>query len=108
MTLPQLVAPPPTGSTPFEVALLSQKPDSATVAELLPLSRDLEDQGVRATEPTVLLTAFQSREHFDEATRIRYNNLADHAILTATFAEGMPLAPGPAHPRAARCRPTIR
>ncbi len=95
VTLPQLIVQAPTAKTPFEVARLSQTPDSATVRDLLPLSRDLEDKGVRATEPTVLLSAFQSREHFDEATRIRYNDLADHAIFTATFAEGMPLAPGP-------------
>jgi DICT domain-containing protein len=43
----------------------------------------------------VLLTTFQHGRHFDDNTRRRYNRLAAHAILTATFADGMPLEPGP-------------
>jgi EAL domain-containing protein (putative c-di-GMP-specific phosphodiesterase class I) len=95
VTLPQLASSPPGAETPFEVARLTQRPESATPDMLLPLSRTLEDRGVRATEPTVLLTTFRNSAHFDAATRLRYNDLAGHAILTATFAEDMPLVPGP-------------
>jgi EAL domain-containing protein (putative c-di-GMP-specific phosphodiesterase class I) len=95
LSLPHLSVSPPSANTPFEIARQTQRPETATTDVLLPLSRDLEDKGVRTTESTVLLTAFRSRDHFDDATRHRYNNLAAHAILTATFGEDMPLQPGP-------------
>lgn len=95
LALPRLGTTATSGRTPFEIASITNKPNNATVADLLPLSRGLEDKGVHATEPTVLLSSFQDRSRFDDETRDRYNNLADHAILTATFAQDMPLVPGP-------------
>jgi EAL domain-containing protein (putative c-di-GMP-specific phosphodiesterase class I)/DICT domain-containing protein len=93
--LPQLAAPPRTATTPFEVAQLRQSSNFATKKILLPLSRELEDRGVHASEPTVLLTTFQHGRYFDRATRLRYTELAEHGVLTATFAHDMPLVPGP-------------
>jgi EAL domain-containing protein (putative c-di-GMP-specific phosphodiesterase class I) len=95
VALPRLAAPSLAANTPFHVAAAGVTPDRAGRETLLRLSRELEDRGVRATEPTVLLTTFQTREHFDADTRDRYAELAEHAILTATFAEGMPPVPAP-------------
>jgi EAL domain-containing protein (putative c-di-GMP-specific phosphodiesterase class I) len=93
--LPKLVAPALTATTPFEVARQHQQSTVATRKMLIPLSRELEDRGVFAAEPTVLLTTFQQNCHFDEATRRRYAQLAEDGVLTAAFAQGMPLDPGP-------------
>ncbi len=95
MVIPHLVMPRRTGQTPFVVASGRQSPTSARKSALIALSRELEDKGVNATEPTVLLTTFEHGRHFDAGTRVRYHSLASHAILTATFAENMPLEPGP-------------
>jgi hypothetical protein len=93
--LPQLTVPPISATTPFAVANLRAVSSFATREILRPLSRELEDRGVRAAEPTVLLTTFQHGENFDVETRRRYSKLAAHGVLTAAFGHGMPLAPGP-------------
>jgi EAL domain-containing protein (putative c-di-GMP-specific phosphodiesterase class I) len=93
--LPKLIAPPLTAATPFGVAQLRHPSAVATRDSLIPLSRRLEERGIHAAEPTVLLTTFQHSRHFDRATRGRYGDLAAHGVLTAAFAHGMALDPGP-------------
>jgi EAL domain-containing protein (putative c-di-GMP-specific phosphodiesterase class I) len=95
MVLPKLVVATPIATTPFEVAVLRLPSTIATKEVLVPLSRQLEDRGVHTTEPSVLLTTFQTGHNFDSATRRRYSALAADGVLTATFAHEMPLCPGP-------------
>jgi EAL domain-containing protein (putative c-di-GMP-specific phosphodiesterase class I) len=93
--LPSLPAGPPAGSTPFELARAEHGVERATRRRLLALSRGLEDRGVHAAEPTVLLTTFQHARHFDLATRRRYTGIAANGILTAVIAEGIEPEPAP-------------
>jgi EAL domain-containing protein (putative c-di-GMP-specific phosphodiesterase class I) len=93
--LPHLAPVTTDAVTPFQVATRAQVASPATKPTLLALSRSLEDLGLHADEPTVLLTTFQHARFFDEATHRRYRTLAENGILTATFAEGMPPRPAP-------------
>jgi EAL domain-containing protein (putative c-di-GMP-specific phosphodiesterase class I) len=93
--LPQIVAPPPDGATPFEVARKRRRVTYGNKQMLLALSKHLEDRVVAATEPAVVLATFQNVAYFDAPTRTRYGNLAAKGILTATFGLGMPVEPGP-------------
>ncbi|GIF46125.1 EAL domain-containing protein (putative c-di-GMP-specific phosphodiesterase class I) [Asanoa ferruginea] len=94
LPLARPVGPAPPGTTPFEVASGARRPESASRAVMLHRSRMLEDQGVAATEPTVLLTSFQEARRFGPATRRRYETLAAEGIFTAAFGRHMP--PNPA------------
>jgi hypothetical protein len=93
--LPRLVAPPLADATPFDIVAANSTPHDATRRELLSRSRSLEDKGVHATEPTVLLATFQHARFFDQATRRRYSNLAAHGIFTAIYAQDLPSNPAP-------------
>jgi EAL domain-containing protein (putative c-di-GMP-specific phosphodiesterase class I) len=93
--LPRLPATPLSAATPFDIAHAHSGSHDATRRELLSRSRELEDKGVYATEPTVLLATFQHARFFDPATRRRYRNLAAHGILTAIYAQDLPINPAP-------------
>jgi EAL domain-containing protein (putative c-di-GMP-specific phosphodiesterase class I) len=93
--LPQLVGPPLTATTPFRVAEKSENSRYATRDVMEALSRELEEIGIKADEPTALLTTFQHVRFFNGATRRRYGEMADEGIFTAAFAEGMPPRPTP-------------
>jgi EAL domain-containing protein (putative c-di-GMP-specific phosphodiesterase class I) len=95
LALPQLVVPPMTATTPFEVAQRWSTTRHVTTDDLLPLTRQLEDRGGNADDPSVLLTTFHSGYVFNGSSRRRYSDLAAHGVLTATFALDMPLEPGP-------------
>jgi EAL domain-containing protein (putative c-di-GMP-specific phosphodiesterase class I) len=93
--LPRLVAPPLSDATPFDIVAAHTASHNATRRELLSRSRALEDKGVHATEPTVLLATFQHARFFDQTTRRRYSNLAAHGIFTAIYAQDLPDNPAP-------------
>jgi EAL domain-containing protein (putative c-di-GMP-specific phosphodiesterase class I) len=93
--LPRIAVSPVTGVTPFEIARQSRATTQTTKEMLIPLSQHLENKGVTATEPTVLLATFQNARYFDKRTRDRYSGLAAHGIFTAAYAYDMPLDPGP-------------
>jgi EAL domain-containing protein (putative c-di-GMP-specific phosphodiesterase class I) len=95
MPLPRLATPPIDATTPFAVAHVRAPARHATRRELLSFSRALENKGLHATEPTVLLATFQHARYFDKATRRRYSNLAAHGIFTALYAEDLPTEPLP-------------
>ncbi|HTF10000.1 MAG TPA: EAL domain-containing protein [Asanoa sp.] len=88
------VRPAPPGTTPFDVAAAARRPERVSRAVMLRHSRALEDRGLAATEPTVLLTSFQEARRFDPATRGRYEALAAEGLFTAAFGRHMP--PNPA------------
>lgn len=80
-------------ATPFDVARAHRPAGQATKRTLFALSRHLEDKGVTATEPTVLLATFQHARYFDDRTRHRYARLAGSSIFTAVYATDMPTQP---------------
>ena len=94
-SLPRLLTPPLSADTPFDIVHAHSASHEATRRELLSRSKALEDQGIHATEPTVLLATFQHARFFDPATRRRYSNLAAHGILTAIYAQDLPINPAP-------------
>ena len=94
-SLPRLLTLPPTAATPFDIVHGRSGSHEATRHELLSRSKALEDQGIHATEPTVLLATFQHARYFDQATRHRYSNLAAHGIFTAIYAQDLPINPAP-------------
>ena len=89
LELPNTSRPDVNGDTPFQVASRFHAATSGGKRTLLALSRVLEDRGVHASEPTVLLTTFQQARNFDEATRRRYAGIAAEGMLTAVYALGM-------------------
>jgi hypothetical protein len=89
LSLPRTSRPAVKGDTPFQVANRFHTATPGGKRTLLALSRTLEDRGVHASEPTVLLTTFQQAHKFDEATRRRYAGIAAEGMLTAVYALGM-------------------
>jgi EAL domain-containing protein (putative c-di-GMP-specific phosphodiesterase class I) len=89
LALPRATRPAVNGDTPFQVASRFHAATWGGKRTLLALSRALEDRGVHASEPTVLLTTFQQSGNFDEATRRRYACIAAEGMLTAVYALGM-------------------
>ena len=94
-SLPRLLTPPLSADTPFDIVHAHNASHEATRRELLSRSKALEDHGIHATEPTVLLATFQHARFFDPPTRRRYSNLAAHGILTAIYAQDLPINPAP-------------
>jgi len=92
--LPQVAIPSLAGATPFEIARLKAAVSRTDRHTLRLLSQAIED-GFTAVEPTVLLISVPHAGRFDAPTRERYARLAQHGILTAAYAEGMPAEPGP-------------
>ncbi|MEV0718085.1 EAL domain-containing protein [Asanoa sp. NPDC050611] len=81
------------GATPFAVASARHRADRASRAAMLGRSRALEERGIAATEPTILLTSFQDARRFDPATRRRYEKIAAEGVFTAAFGRRMPAHP---------------
>jgi EAL domain-containing protein (putative c-di-GMP-specific phosphodiesterase class I) len=81
------------GVTPFVIASQHRPVLHASKPILLALSRNLEDKGVAATAPSVLLATFQHAAYFDEPTKARYVELAARGIFTAAFAADLPTDP---------------
>jgi len=95
MTLPRLPPSLSSGGTPFEIAAALAPAIRAGRRTVLMHSRAVEDHGIYAAEPTVLLTTFQDVRFFDARTRERYTKLADQGMLTAVYGPGMPADPAP-------------
>jgi EAL domain-containing protein (putative c-di-GMP-specific phosphodiesterase class I) len=92
---PQTRSTPATGATPFDVVLTRGRATRVSIHTMLALSRTLEDQGVHAGEPTILLATFQHADRFNGPTRQRYGDLAANTVLTAVFATDMDPEPAP-------------
>ncbi len=95
LTLPRLRSSLPSGATPFDIASALVPVTEARRHTVLMHSRAIEDHGIYAAEPTVLLTTFEDVRFFDAATRERYTKLADQGMLTAVYGPGMPADPAP-------------
>jgi EAL domain-containing protein (putative c-di-GMP-specific phosphodiesterase class I) len=81
---------PLAGDTPFE-ALSSVLGDSsrASKANLLHISRHLEEQSTRSDQASVLLSCFQHRRYFTDGQRERYERVARANALTVVLADGL-------------------
>ena len=79
--------------TPWEVVAAAREPRRATKELLLETSMQLEQQGLDAAEPNLLLACFQEARHFSAATRSRYEFLATRAAFTGVLGHGMPVTP---------------
>ena len=95
LTLPRLRSSLSSGATPFEIASALAPGVDADRGTVLRHTRILEDHGIYAAEPTVLLTTFEDVRFFDARTRERYTKLADQGMLTAVYGPGMPTDPAP-------------
>lgn len=95
MILPRLRSSLASGTTPFEIARALMPSSEAERRTVLRHSHILEDHGIYAVEPTVLLTTFEDVRFFDAPTRERYTKLADQGMLTAVYGPGMPTDPAP-------------
>jgi EAL domain-containing protein (putative c-di-GMP-specific phosphodiesterase class I) len=80
-------------ATPWEVVAASREPRRATRDLLVEMCLQLEQQGLDAAEPNVLLACFQEAGHFTPAIRSRYEFLATRAAFTGALGHGMPVAP---------------
>ncbi len=83
------------GRTPFEVISAGRQTEAATKELLLPMSHLLENRALRIGEGSVILSAFQSAEHFTPATARRYETLARSASLCAALGVGLGEEPIP-------------
>ncbi|MDG4824720.1 EAL domain-containing protein [Asanoa sp. WMMD1127] len=83
----------PAGTTPFGVASAQRRVEQASRVAMLRLSRTLEDRGVGATEPALILTSFQDARRLDGHTRRRYAEIAAEGVVTAAFGRDMPPRP---------------
>jgi EAL domain-containing protein (putative c-di-GMP-specific phosphodiesterase class I) len=95
LTLPRLPSSPSSGATPFNIATALAPAVPAGRRTVLRHSRAIEDHGIYAAEPTVLLTTFEDVRFFDARTRERYTKLSDQGMLTAVYGPGMPAHPAP-------------
>jgi EAL domain-containing protein (putative c-di-GMP-specific phosphodiesterase class I) len=104
--LPSAMPPPPAravplqatqaaaeAATPWEVVAASREPRRATRDLLVETCLQLEQQGLDAVEPNVLLACFQEASHFTSATASRYEFLATRAAFTGVLGHGMAVAP---------------
>lgn len=93
LTLPRLSTGTLVQTTPFHVASARLSSIAAGRPTLVGLSRSLEDLGIQAREPALLLTTFQHVNHFSDETRHRYSQVAANRVLTAAYGEKMPPNP---------------
>jgi EAL domain-containing protein (putative c-di-GMP-specific phosphodiesterase class I) len=93
--LPALTVDGAPAGTPFDIARGHVAPvrvDEATVASA---RQRVEHSATGADQPSVLLATFQGGQHFDAGTRVRYAAVAGRRALTAVYAPGISVDPGP-------------
>jgi EAL domain-containing protein (putative c-di-GMP-specific phosphodiesterase class I) len=84
-----------TGLSPFETVSRERHASRATKELLIPMSRHLENRILGMDDPAVVLSCFQDVRHFDDATRRRYRDMADHTTMTVALGRNMPSEPIP-------------
>ena len=83
-------------ATPATIALPEGGGETATKAALVRLSIAIERRAAEATEPSVVLGAFQLAGHFlERKTRARFARLAEGEAFVGAFGVGMPAEPAP-------------
>jgi hypothetical protein len=80
-------------TAPWEVVTAVRAPRRATRDLVAEMCMQLEQQGLDAAEPNLLLACFQEAGDFTPATRSRYEFLATRAACTGALGHGMPVAP---------------
>lgn len=98
------LAPIPAGSTPFEAISAARPTRRAEKRLLLGLSHHLENAAHGLSGATVVLSCFQHARHFTPATRRRYAQLADAAVLVGAIGSDLAAEPAPGV-RGAHLRP---
>ncbi|MCW2779266.1 MAG: hypothetical protein JWN17_2991 [Frankiales bacterium] len=85
--------PLPHGTTPF--GLVAGRADVRTASKklLLPMSKHLERRAMTDGEPPVVLSTFQSREHFTARSAGRYARLTRRCALVAALGVGIGTRP---------------
>jgi EAL domain-containing protein (putative c-di-GMP-specific phosphodiesterase class I) len=82
--------------TPFELAAATQRrPQTATKALLVELSKHLERQALSAGETAVVISTFQQASMFTPATKRRYGRLAASAAFVGVLGADIPSEPLP-------------
>ncbi|MBV9934237.1 MAG: phytochrome-like protein cph2, partial [Actinobacteria bacterium] len=84
----------PAGSA-FAIVKAVGTPRRTTKRLLAPMSRHLEDYAYRSAEPPVLLSCFQTAEHFPPSMVKRYADLAGWCSFVAALGAGIPQSPAP-------------
>jgi EAL domain-containing protein (putative c-di-GMP-specific phosphodiesterase class I) len=86
---------PLSDSTPVEAIEGFTPMDMAEKADLFALSRTMERRALATTEPCVILSTFQTADHFVPATARLYSKLASRSAFVGAFGQRMSLEPAP-------------
>jgi EAL domain-containing protein (putative c-di-GMP-specific phosphodiesterase class I) len=86
---------PLSDSTPVEVIEHLMPMDVAPKADLFAISRTMERRALDTTEPCVILSAFQTADHFTPTTAGLYAKLASRSAFVGAFGRGMSVEPAP-------------
>jgi EAL domain-containing protein (putative c-di-GMP-specific phosphodiesterase class I) len=86
---------PAIGLSPFETVSRERPPSRTTKELLIPMSMHLEDRILGMDDPAVVLACFQDVQHFNSATRRRYQALAEGTTMVGALGQGMPPEPAP-------------
>jgi EAL domain-containing protein (putative c-di-GMP-specific phosphodiesterase class I)/DICT domain-containing protein len=82
-------------STPVEVIEELLPMGVAPKADLFVISRTMERRALNASEPCVILSAFQTADHFTPANARLYTKLASRSAFVGAFGRGMSVEPAP-------------
>jgi EAL domain-containing protein (putative c-di-GMP-specific phosphodiesterase class I)/DICT domain-containing protein len=82
-------------STPVEAIENLMPMNVAPKTGLLAISRTMERRALDTTEPCVILSAFQTADHFTPATARLYSKLASRSAFVGAFGHGMSVEPAP-------------
>jgi EAL domain-containing protein (putative c-di-GMP-specific phosphodiesterase class I) len=86
---------PVTGLSPFETVSRERQPGRTTKQLLIPMSLHLEDRILSMNDPAVVLACFQDVRHFNQATRRRYQAMAERTTMIVALGRDMPPEPAP-------------
>ncbi len=81
--------------TPVEAIENLTAMNMAPKADLFAISRTMERRALDTTEPCVILSAFQTTDHFTPATARLYTKLASRSAFVGAFGHGMSVEPAP-------------
>jgi EAL domain-containing protein (putative c-di-GMP-specific phosphodiesterase class I) len=80
-------------STPVEAIENLTRMDVASKADLFAISRAMERRALDISEPCVILSTFQTADHFTPATARLYTKLASRSAFVGAFGHGMSVEP---------------
>jgi diguanylate cyclase (GGDEF)-like protein/PAS domain S-box-containing protein len=86
-------SPPPEGETPFGLVCAERPTRRGSKRLLLSISKHLEAQAMAHGDAAVVLSTFQEARHLTDASRGRYQRLAQSAAFVGVFGVGLPDEP---------------